>query len=214
MHVSAHFAVGGGVATLASYVCLWLAVGNTDKWFGPFSRHKPLWAGYTATTVAAYFAVVWWMVSGPDDPVLYWLAAAFNWSASLWVPATAFDFTYGTKLSFVSVVATAACCVAWTVGAQFYQPPAKYNIAFAALLVHHIAIDAVVWGRAFLKYTLKRNMNHSDSALAKAQHLASAIIHIASAISLIIAAAVSGPLSDFDRPIKERPSQNLSLIHI
>jgi hypothetical protein len=208
MHVSAYFAVAGGVATLASYVCLWLAVGNADRWFGPFSNHKTAWGLYTATTVAAYFAVVWWMVSGPDDPVLYWLAAAFNWSASLWVPATAFDFTYGTKLSFVSVVATAACSIAWTVGAQSYHPPAKYNIAFAALLVHHIAADAVIWGRVYLKSTFKRPMGHTDSALAKAQHVVSAVIHIGSAISLIVAAAASGPLADFDRPIKERPSQN------
>ena len=209
MHVSAYFAVAGGMATVASYICMWLAVGNADRWFGPFAGYKPVWTGYTFTTVASYFAVVSWMVSGPDEPALYWLAAAFNWSASLWVPATAFDFTYGTKLSFVSVVATAACCIAWTVGAQSYNPPAKYNLAFAALLIHHIAVDGIIWGRVYLKLDVPPpTMGHKDSVLAKAQHIVSATIHLASAAVIIIAAAVSGPLSDFDRPIKERPSQN------
>lgn len=215
MHVSAHFAVAGGVATVVSYVCLWLAaVDNADQWFGPFANHKTLWACYTATTVAAYFTVVSWMVAGPDDPMLYWLVAAFNWSASMWVPATAFDFAYGTKLSFVSVIATAACCIAWTVGAQVHHPPTAYNIAFGALLLHHIIADGIIWGYVYLKLTVTRNITqrattHIDSGLkARVQHGVSAAIHLISAISLLTVAAASGPLSDFDRPIKERPSQN------
>ena len=213
MHVSAHFAVAGGVAVVVSYVCLWLAaVNNTDQWFGPFANHKFWWICYTATTVAAYFAVVSWMVSGPDDPTLYWLVAAFNWSASTWVPATAFDFAYGTKLSFVSVVATAASCIAWTVGAQSYNPLFKYNLAFGALLVHHIIADGLLWGYVYLKLKVnvtKLAINHVvDSTQARVQHGVSAVIHLASAVTLLATATASGPLSDFDRPIKEQPSQN------
>jgi hypothetical protein len=212
MHVSFYFAAAGGLATVASYLCLWLTVHKTDQWFGPFARHKFVWAGYTATTIAAYFVVVSWMVAGPDEPLLYWLAAAFNWSASLWVPATAFDFTYGTKLSFVSVVATALCCIAWTIGAQAYYPPAISNIAFAALLVHHFIADVLIWGVPYLNAGTTRQVNRrahaADTPLLRAQHVVSAGIHLTSAFVLLVAAAASGPLADFDRPIKERPSQN------
>lgn len=139
----------GGVATVVSYVVLYRRLAKTPPspeaakeirwWWGPFTATRA-WVAYTATTVAAYCAVVYWQVAfHPGATALHGIAAGFNWSAAAWTAAA----RGGWPVSSVAV--TAALSVAWLAVAQQHDPGAV-NVALAALVVHHVGVDGLWWG--------------------------------------------------------------------
>lgn len=201
-------AIGGGF-TVASYIYLWCTIGDEgSKWLGPIPRSAvPAWVAYTLTTVAAYFAVNYWLlfVAVPDSPLLYWLVAAFNFSASAWVFATRHDYVHGTQYGWASVWLTGALSAVWAVAAQRYSP-GLYNVGFAAIVFHHVVFDAIVWGNDHLSRDWG-TMSPQNRRL-RVQHIVSATLHLASTLTfvLVIYSSFKKTLDDYNWPISQSPA--------
>jgi hypothetical protein len=204
MHTSFWLAIGGGVAVLGSYVAAVARADHTEVWWGPFNDKRKRFGALTFVTVAAYAVVFSWMVEA-NITEMWWALAGFNWSAALWVPATAFDVTFGTSLATLSVGATALFNIGLACFAAKHDPPSWVWCALVLLLFHHIAIDGIWWGGVHLYRNIpKADYHHKDNRIIKAQHVLCGVLHLGSAIYL----AASAGADNFDRPIKDTRAQN------
>jgi len=151
--VAAVLAACFGALVVASYVTLYCYVyrwRGGKWWWYPFrAEWVPYWVAYTTTTVTAYGAVVYWMITYAADWHIWAALAAFNLSAAAWVPCGVYDATRkktpAVWLSGLSVGATAVLSVVWMILANVQHAPGIYNIAFVAIVVHHVIVDGIMW---------------------------------------------------------------------
>ena len=168
-----------GLAVVGTYVNLYKHIddwGGSKWWFFPIAtKDIPCWTLYTFTTVVAYFLVVGYMLhdSARDNPALnqsvWWVVVAFNCSAALWVSATRWTFEnkiieetlFWVRRDVWSVVVTAVLSVVWGImvlssNSIDHTVPGWVHIATAALMFHHVVVDAFWWGgsRWFRKYSV------------------------------------------------------------